>query len=141
LLTATLQWRTHRQVFFAGQISGVEGYVEAIATGLMAGVHAAAVASGSAPRPLSRETALGSLCHYISGADPAHYQPANITFDLLPQLDEPTRHRLRRDKPARHAEVCRRALAALEQWVAADSAAGPAPAPDGLPRGEASADV
>jgi methylenetetrahydrofolate--tRNA-(uracil-5-)-methyltransferase len=120
LLTPTLQLRTHPRVFFAGQISGVEGYVEAIATGLMAGIHAAALALGNAPRPLARETALGSLCHYISGADPANYQPANITFDLLPQLDEPTRLALRRDKPARHAEVCRRAQAALAEWVAAD---------------------
>jgi methylenetetrahydrofolate--tRNA-(uracil-5-)-methyltransferase len=116
LLTSTLQLRCRPEVLFAGQISGVEGYVEAIATGLMAGVHAAALASGSAPRPLPRATALGSLCHYISGADSADYQPANITFDLLPALDEETQLRLRRDKKARHAEVCRRALEALEQY-------------------------
>ena len=120
LLTPTLQLRTGPRIFFAGQISGVEGYVEAIATGLMAGMHAAALAAGNAPRPLGRETALGSLCHYISGADPANYQPANITFDLLPPLDEPARLKLRRDKQARHAEICRRAQAALEQWVAAN---------------------
>ena len=120
LLTPTLQLRAHPRVFFAGQISGVEGYVEAIATGLMAGVHAAALAAGRAPRPFARETALGSLCHYISGADPANYQPANITFDLLPQLDDPTRQALRHDKPARHAEVCRRAQAALAEWAATD---------------------
>jgi methylenetetrahydrofolate--tRNA-(uracil-5-)-methyltransferase len=68
------------------------------------------------PRALPRETALGSLCHYIAGADPAKYQPANITFDLLPALDEATRERLRHDKQARHAEVCRRALDALEEY-------------------------
>ena len=74
-------------------------------------------------RPLQRdiETALGSLCHYISGADPAHYQPANITFDLLPQwdlaLNGDARESLRRDKKARHALVCRRALDALEAYV------------------------
>ncbi len=73
--------------------------------------------AGEQPRPLPRETALGSLCHYISGADPADYQPANITFDLLPQLDEATRHKLRRDKQARHAEVCRRAQVALEEYL------------------------
>jgi methylenetetrahydrofolate--tRNA-(uracil-5-)-methyltransferase len=117
LLTPTLQLRARPEVFFAGQISGVEGYVEAIATGLMAGMHASALAAGEAPRALPRETALGSLCHYISGADPAGYQPANITFDLLPQLDEPTRQKLRRDKQARHAEVCRRAQAALEEYL------------------------
>jgi methylenetetrahydrofolate--tRNA-(uracil-5-)-methyltransferase len=121
LLTAALHLRANPRVFFAGQISGVEGYVEAIATGLMAGIHAAALAAGNTPRPLARETAMGSLCHYISGADPANYQPANITFDLLPQLDDVTRMQLRRDKQARHAEVCRRAQTALEEWVAADA--------------------
>ncbi|HUI53651.1 MAG TPA: methylenetetrahydrofolate--tRNA-(uracil(54)-C(5))-methyltransferase (FADH(2)-oxidizing) TrmFO [Bryobacteraceae bacterium] len=117
LLTPTQQLRAHPHVLFAGQISGVEGYVEAIATGLMSGTHAADLAFGFAPRPFPRETALGSLCHYVSGADPAGYQPANITFDLLPQLDEPARTRLRRDKQARHAEICRRALAALDAWT------------------------
>jgi methylenetetrahydrofolate--tRNA-(uracil-5-)-methyltransferase len=115
LLTATLQLRALPEVLFAGQISGVEGYVESIATGLMAGMHAVAVANGRKPRALPRETALGSLCHYISAADPSDYQPANITFDLLPQLDEETRHKLRRDKKARHALVCQRALEALAE--------------------------
>ena len=121
LLTPTLELRTRppafpHDVLFAGQISGVEGYVEAIATGLLAGVYASTLAAGGAARPVPRETALGSLCHYISGADPSNYQPANITFDLLPQLDDATRHRLRHDKKARHAEVCRRALEALEPY-------------------------
>jgi len=116
LVSTTLQLRAAPHVFFAGQISGVEGYVESIATGLMAGVHAAALAAGEAPRALPRETALGSLCHYIAGADPADYQPANITFDLLPPLDQAALERLRRDKKARHAEVCRRALEALEEY-------------------------
>ena len=116
LLLATLQLRTAPRLFFAGQISGVEGYVESIATGLMAGVHAAALFANEAPRALPRETALGSLCHYITGADPADYQPANITFDLLPLLDEAALVRLRGDKKARHAEVCRRALEALEEY-------------------------
>ena len=70
------------------------------------------------PQPVPRATALGSLCHYISGADPANYQPANITFDLLPALDEATRQKLRRDKKARHAEVCRRAQAAFDEYLA-----------------------
>ncbi len=118
LLLPTLQLRARPEILFAGQISGVEGYVEAIATGLMAGLHAVDLAAGAAPQPFPRETALGSLCHYISGADPRNYQPANITFDLLPPLDEPTRQRLRRDKPARHAEVCRRAVAALDLHLA-----------------------
>jgi methylenetetrahydrofolate--tRNA-(uracil-5-)-methyltransferase len=117
LLTPTLQLRARPEILFAGQISGVEGYVEAIATGLMAGLHAAELASGGQPVPFPRETALGSLCHYISGADPRNYQPANITFDLLPQLDESTRLRLRHDKRARHAEVCRRAVEAMDQHL------------------------
>jgi len=120
LLTSTLQLRTQPEIFFAGQISGVEGYVESIATGLMAGMHAAALTAGESPRPLPRATALGSLCHYVSAADPKDYQPANITFDLLPQLDEADRQRLRRDKKARHALVCQRALEAFEAYLDAD---------------------
>ncbi len=117
LLAPTLALRARPEVFFAGQICGVEGYVESVATGLMAGMHAAALAAGGEPRALPRATALGSLCHYVAGADPAHYQPANITFDLLPALDEASRQRLRHDKQARHAEVCRRAEAALEEYL------------------------
>ncbi len=120
LLAPTLQLRSRPEVFFAGQISGVEGYVEAIATGLLAGVNAAALAAGVPPQPVPRATALGSLCHYISGADPARYQPANITFDLLPALDEETRQRLRHDKKERHAEVCRRAMAAMDEHLHAN---------------------
>ena len=118
LLTPSLQLRTRPYIFFAGQISGVEGYVESIATGLVAGRHAVSLALGEEIRPFPRETALGSLCAYVSGADPKNYQPANITFDLLPKLDEATLQRLRRDKSARHAEVCRRALEALDSYVA-----------------------
>ncbi len=83
----------------------------------MAGRNAAALASREDPRPLPRETALGSLCHYISAADPANYQPANITFDLLPPLDEASAARLRHDKKARHAEICRRALDSIDEFL------------------------
>jgi methylenetetrahydrofolate--tRNA-(uracil-5-)-methyltransferase len=117
LLEPTLQLRTDPRIFFGGQISGVEGYVESIATGLIAGQHAAAMASGEQPRPFPRGTALGSLCAYISGADARDYQPANITFDLLPALDDDTRNRLRRDKKARHAEVCRRAGTDMDEHL------------------------
>src|SRR6202043_1174813 len=106
LLAPTLNLRARPAIFFAGQISGVEGYVESIATGLIAGRGAAALAMGDAPRVFPRETAMGSLTAYVSGADPLHYQPANITFDLLPKLENPPR-----DKKVRYAEVCRRALA------------------------------
>lgn len=112
LLDRTLRLRATPGVFFAGQISGVEGYVESIATGMLAGGYAAALALGQEIVPVPRETALGSLCRYISGADPADYQPANITFDLLPPVDG-----FRRDKKARHAEICRRALDALDGYL------------------------
>lgn len=114
LLSPALNLRASPSLFFAGQISGVEGYVESIATGLAAGRAAAAMAFGEEPAPFPRETAIGSLCAYVSGADPGAYQPANITFDLLPKLDDPPR-----DRKLRHAEVCRRALDALDRhWYA-----------------------
>jgi methylenetetrahydrofolate--tRNA-(uracil-5-)-methyltransferase len=123
LLAPTLQLRSHPRILFAGQISGVEGYVEAIATGLMAGWNAVRLAEGRAPVAPPRCTALGSLAHYISSADPRNYQPANITFDLLPPLGEPDHRRLAQDKTARRRLQCRRALEALEQYHAACQAA------------------
>jgi len=117
LLTATLRLRARPSILFAGQISGVEGYVESIATGLIAGRNAAALASREEPQPLPRQTALGSLCHYISAADSADYQPANIAFDLLPALDDDSGRRFRHDKKARHAEICRRALESIDEYL------------------------
>ena len=116
LLTHTLQMKQHPRVLFAGQISGVEGYVESIATGMLAGIYAAAIASGSEPIAVPRETALGSLTHYITHADARNFQPANITFDLLPPVDEETRRRVR-DKKLRHKMVCDHALQQLEVWM------------------------
>jgi len=110
LLEATLALKGNADIFFVGQISGVEGYVESIATGLVAARHAAARARGGEPVALPRETALGSLCHYISHADPEHYEPANITFDLLPPLPIEERQQ-------RRAAQCRRALEALQAWL------------------------
>jgi methylenetetrahydrofolate--tRNA-(uracil-5-)-methyltransferase len=117
LLDSTLRLRSDPCVLFAGQIAGIEGYVESIATGLLAGRHAAALAAGHEPKSPPRETALGSLCSYVSGADPRNYQPANITFDLLPPLEEQERLRLRHDRKARHAAVCRRALEKLDEYA------------------------
>lgn len=114
LLTSTLQLRTHPNVFFAGQISGVEGYVESMSTGLAAGIHMAEMLSGETPRPFPRETALGSLCHYITHANPKHYQPANIAFDLLPLLENPPK-----DRRERQIAVCRKAIAAMEEFLGA----------------------
>lgn len=119
LLSPTLQLRREPRILFAGQIAGIEGYVESIATGLLAGRHAAVLAAGGVVAAPPRETALGSLCHYISGADTKNYQPANITFDLLPALDAETRARFKKDKQARHAEVCRRARTAMDEYLEA----------------------
>ncbi len=116
LLLPTAQMKRHPRVLFAGQISGVEGYVESIATGQLAGIAAAALAAGGQPVAPPRPTALGSLMHYICHAEARNFQPANITFDLLPPLDEATRLKVR-DKKVRHRMVCEQALAALEEWM------------------------
>ena len=113
------------QVLFAGQISGVEGYTESIATGMLAGIYAAAIAHGENPLPVPRGTALGSLVHYITHADPKHFQPANITFDLLVPLEEELRKKVR-DKKERHRLQCERALATFDQWWSAITSAMPA---------------
>ncbi|MFZ0595198.1 MAG: methylenetetrahydrofolate--tRNA-(uracil(54)-C(5))-methyltransferase (FADH(2)-oxidizing) TrmFO [Bryobacteraceae bacterium] len=117
VLGPTMQSRADSRIFFAGQISGVEGYVESIATGLIAGRNAARVARGESPEVFPRATALGSLTHYITQSDARTFQPANITFDLLPALDDETKRRLRHDKKARHAEVCRRAAEAMDEFA------------------------
>jgi len=103
---------------FAGQVCGVEGYTESIATGMLAGIYAAAMARGEEPVPVPRSTALGSLVHYITHADAKNFQPANITFDLLEPLEEEMRKKIR-DKKERHRIVCERSLAAFDAWWAA----------------------
>ncbi len=105
-------------LLFAGQISGVEGYTESIATGMLAGLYAATLARGEQPVPVPRATALGSLVHYITHADPRHFQPANITFDLLEPLEEEVRRKIR-DKKERHRLQCERSLAAFDAWWSA----------------------
>ena len=86
LLSETLQMKQHPRVFLAGQICGVEGYVESIATGLLAGVYAAALAQEISMNPVPRASAFGSLTHYVTRSEAKNFQPANITFDLLPPL-------------------------------------------------------
>lgn len=116
LLTETLQMKAHANVLFAGQICGVEGYTESIAAGLLAGMHAAALSVGEQPTSPPRGTAMGSLIHYVCFAEAKNFQPANITFDLLPPLDEETRRRVR-DKRERHRMQCERALADFDAWL------------------------
>jgi methylenetetrahydrofolate--tRNA-(uracil-5-)-methyltransferase len=115
LLRETLQMKRHPKVFFAGQICGVEGYTESIAAGLLAGIHAGTVSRNEQPLPPPRESALGSLIHYICNAESKSFQPANVTFDLLPPLDDETRRRIR-DKRERHRLQCQKALDAFDSW-------------------------
>jgi methylenetetrahydrofolate--tRNA-(uracil-5-)-methyltransferase len=122
LLDETLSLRNQPTLLFAGQISGVEGYTESIATGMLAGLYAATLACGEQPAPVPRATALGSLVHYITHADPRHFQPANITFDLLEPLDEELRRKIR-DKKERHRLQCERSLAAFDAWWSATTLA------------------
>jgi len=122
LLQPTLQTRERPGLFFAGQICGVEGYIESIATGLLAGINAGRLARGQQPVVPPRETACGSLLHYISHAAPGAFQPANITFGLLPAAPE-AMMRIR-DRKQRHAMQVRAALDRLEAWLAGKACAG-----------------
>jgi methylenetetrahydrofolate--tRNA-(uracil-5-)-methyltransferase len=112
LLRETLQMKAYPRMLFAGQICGVEGYVESIATGLMAGAHAAALAVGVEPVAPPRASAFGSLMHYVTHADAKNFQPANITFDLLPALEKRVR-----DRQERHRLQCEAALREFDGWV------------------------
>jgi methylenetetrahydrofolate--tRNA-(uracil-5-)-methyltransferase len=124
VLRETWQVKDRDDLFFAGQISGVEGYVESAASGLMAGRNAAALIE---QRPIGvppRTTALGALAYYVSHADPRHYQPTNITFGIMPPLDDQTVRRVRMEdgrrpsrKEARKLAHSSRALADLDAWM------------------------
>jgi methylenetetrahydrofolate--tRNA-(uracil-5-)-methyltransferase len=116
LLAADLSLRVAPEVFIAGQLSGVEGYVESIATGWLAGVAIAHRARGEDFSPPPRTTALGSLVHYLAHADPHDYQPANISFDLLPPIEDLPRAAAR-DRTARRTRQCERALADVKKWL------------------------
>jgi methylenetetrahydrofolate--tRNA-(uracil-5-)-methyltransferase len=111
VLTETWQTRRRPDLFFAGQVSGVEGYVESAASGLVAGINAARVARGLEPLAPPRTTAIGALAYYVSHADPSRYDPTNITFGIMPELDCPPRSR-----QERHLALSTRALEALGSW-------------------------
>lgn len=113
LLWPTLQFRGRDDLLFAGQITGVEGYVGNAGTGLVAGVNAARLMRGEAPLVFPTETMLGALCHYVTHADPASFQPMKANFGLLPPLANPPR-----GKRERYAAYSQRALAMLDHWVA-----------------------
>lgn len=111
VLRETWQTRRRDDLFLAGQMSGVEGYVESAASGLLAGINAGRLALGEAPVAAPRQTAIGALAYYVSHADPAHYDPTNITFGILPPLE-----RGPRGKAERKAALSARALAHLAGW-------------------------
>jgi len=112
ILLPTFQARRRLDLFFAGQIAGVEGYLESAASGLIAGINAARRAESQPPLIFPATTALGALARYISSAEAAHYQPTNIAFGLLPPLD-----REMRDKRQKKALLVRRALDDLEAFI------------------------
>jgi len=115
VLDDALRLRNQPSVLVAGQLSGVEGYTESIATGMLAGIYAAQLVRGVEPEPVPRLSAIGSLTHYITKAELKHFQPANITFDLIEPLEEELRKTIR-DKKERHRMQCERALAAFDAW-------------------------
>jgi methylenetetrahydrofolate--tRNA-(uracil-5-)-methyltransferase len=116
VLTETLQLRSRPDILIAGQLSGVEGYTESIAGGLLGGRFAAALAQEMTPEPPPRLTAHGSLIHYITHSEAKNFQPANITFDLLLPLEQELRRKIR-DKKERHRIQCERALTAWDEWM------------------------
>ncbi|MBQ7516671.1 MAG: methylenetetrahydrofolate--tRNA-(uracil(54)-C(5))-methyltransferase (FADH(2)-oxidizing) TrmFO [Schwartzia sp.] len=113
LLLPTLQLRRDPALFFAGQMTGVEGYVESAAAGLMAGLNAARLLAGKEPVAFPEETAHGALCHYITHADPVRFQPMNVSFGLMPPLAERVR-----DKKTKKQRLAARALDALDRFIA-----------------------
>jgi methylenetetrahydrofolate--tRNA-(uracil-5-)-methyltransferase len=123
VLLPTWQTRARPDLFFAGQISGVEGYVESAASGLIAGRNAAALVRGEEPRVPPRLTAIGALAYYVSHADPRHYQPSNITFGIMPPPEGPIGKRIKKDE--RKTAISRRALDALDAWIASAAAVAP----------------
>jgi methylenetetrahydrofolate--tRNA-(uracil-5-)-methyltransferase len=111
ILLPTLQTRKRKNLFFAGQISGVEGYLESAASGLVAGINAACLVDSREPVVFPRTTALGALLRYVSAADPTRYQPANIAFGLLPAPEI-------RNRKQRQQAMIERALADLKLTIA-----------------------
>jgi methylenetetrahydrofolate--tRNA-(uracil-5-)-methyltransferase len=117
VLRETWQTKMRPDLLFAGQISGVEGYVESAASGLIAGRTAAALVRGEEPRVPPRTTAIGALAYYVSHADPRGYQPTNITFGIMPAPEALPGRRLKREE--RKTATSTRALAALDEWIEA----------------------
>ncbi len=119
LLMPTLQTRKNPRLLFAGQISGVEGYVECIATGLVAGINASRLAVGLGPVSPSKPTAIGSLLNYLANADPDNFQPENINFGIMPQLESDTMNLRKLAKMDRHRLQVQHALEGMAAFSSA----------------------
>src|ERR1051326_5016627 len=117
VLRPTMQMRERPNIFFAGQITGVEGYVESVAMGWLAGVNAARLAAGRELVEAPLASATGSLAHYVSHADTKNFQPVNITFALLPPLPEPAKRVSRKKRERRQLQV-ELALKEWDEWLA-----------------------
>jgi methylenetetrahydrofolate--tRNA-(uracil-5-)-methyltransferase len=116
VLDATMQMRDRPNVFFAGQITGVEGYVESVAMGWVAGVNAARLAFGRELVKAPLASATGALAHYVSHADTKNFQPVNISFALLPPLPETAKRASRRKRERRQLQV-EMALKEWDEWL------------------------
>jgi methylenetetrahydrofolate--tRNA-(uracil-5-)-methyltransferase len=113
LLQPTMQYRERDDLFFAGQITGTEGYIGSVASGLVAGLNAARLETGQPVVTLPPTTMVGAICHYVSSADPEGFQPMKANFGLMPPLVPPVRN-----KRERYAAYARRALDDLAQFMA-----------------------
>ena len=113
VLNATMQMRERPNLFFAGQITGVEGYVESVAMGWLAGVNAARLAARAGLLEAPAGSATGALAHYVSHTDAKNFQPVNITFALLPPLPELARRKVRKKRERRELQV----ESALKEWA------------------------
>ena len=107
----TMQFKHNQNLFFAGQMTGVEGYVESASSGLVAGINAVRLCQGLEPVVLPQETAHGSLCHYITTAPAKHFQPMNVNFGIMSPIKEKIR-----DKKLKKQRIAERALAVLEAF-------------------------
>ncbi|WP_027408674.1 FADH(2)-oxidizing methylenetetrahydrofolate--tRNA-(uracil(54)-C(5))-methyltransferase TrmFO [Anoxybacteroides tepidamans] len=112
LLRPTYQYKGRDDLFFAGQMTGVEGYVESAASGLVAGINAARITFGQDPIVFPQETAIGSMAHYITTANPKHFQPMNANFGLFAPLKETIK-----DKKRRHEQYAKRALDTIQNFI------------------------
>lgn len=112
VLDAHLRVRGHDALYFAGQITGAEGYVEAAACGAMTGIHASRAILGMPPLDVPRETALGAVVAHLQNTETHDFQPANVTWAYVPELDRPIR-----DKKERRRLLAQRALDALDRWM------------------------